>query len=124
MQYRLPYHLQRLSYTVSYKKQKIYMPYPGRFGRGKEMGRGPYEKSGLLRETSIPPLARVHETFEMTFPFEDAVKGEKTRRELLEDELTVSVVLWYLPFGEFDGNEVVFFEEEKMLDLKTEWTWR
>ena len=100
------------------------MPYPGRFGRGKEMGRGPYEKSGLLRETSIPPLARVHETFEMTFPFEDAVKGEKTRRELLEDELTVSVVLWYLPFGDFDGNEVVFFEEEKMLDLKTEWIWR
>ena len=100
------------------------MPYPGRFGRGKEMGRGPYEKSGLLRETSIPPLARVHETFEMTFPFEDAVKGNKTRRELLEDELTVSVVLWYLPFGDFDGNEVVFFEEEKMLDLKTEWIWR
>ena len=100
------------------------MPYPGRFGRGKEMGRGPYEKSGLLRETSIPPLARVHETFEMTFPFEDAVKGEKTRRELLEDELTVSVVLWYLPFGDFDGNEVVFFEEKKMLDLKTEWIWR
>ena len=100
------------------------MPYPGRFGRGKEMGRGPYEKSGLLRETSIPPLARVHETFEMTFPFEDAVKGKKTQRELLEDELTVSVILWYLPFGDFDGNEVVFFEEEKMLDLKTEWIWR
>lgn len=88
------------------------------------MGRGPYEKSGLLRETSIPPLARVHETFEMTFPFEDAVKGNTTRRELLEDELMVSVILWYLPFGDFDGNEVVFFEEEKMLDLKTEWVWR
>jgi hypothetical protein len=107
-----------------YKKQKIYMPYPGRFGRGKEMGRGPYEKSGLLRETSIPPLARVHETFEIIYPFEDLAKADRTRRELLKDELTVSVVLWYLPFGEFDGNEVVFFEEEKVLDLKTEWTWR
>ncbi len=88
------------------------------------MGRGPYEKSGLLRETSIPPLARVHETFEITYPFEDVVKGDKSRRELVNDELIVSVVLWYLPFGEFDGNEVVFFEEEKKLNLKTEWIWR
>ena len=107
-----------------YRKQEIYMPFPGRFGRGKEMGRGPYEKSGILRETSIPPLVRVHETFEITYPFEDVVKGDSSRRELLKDELQVSVVLWYLPFGEFDGYEVVFFEEEKVLDLKTEWIWR
>lgn len=39
-------------------------------------------------------------------------------------ELIVSVVIWYVPFGEFDGNEVIFFEEEKKLDLKTEWIWR
>lgn len=107
-----------------YKSERIYMPFPGRFGRGKEMGRGPYEKSGILRETSIPPLARIHETFEITYPFEDVKKGSKSRRELLKDELNVSVVLWYLPFGEFDGYEVVFYEEEKTLDLKTEWIWR
>ncbi len=100
------------------------MPYPGRLGRGKEMGRGPYEKSGILRETSIPPLTKVHETFEIVYPYEDAKKGDTTRRELLEDELTVSVVLWYVPFGEFDGYEVAFFEEEKKIDLKTEWVWR
>lgn len=88
------------------------------------MGRGPYEKSGLLRETSIPPLARVHETFEVTYPYEDVAKGKDTRRELLNDELNVTVILWYLPFGEFDGNEVVFFEEEKNLDIKGEWIWR
>lgn len=88
------------------------------------MGRGPYEKSGLLRETSIPPLARVHETFELVFPYEDVAGTTGTRRELLKDEVNVSVVLWYLPFGEFDGNEVVFYEEEKTLDLKTEWIWR
>lgn len=110
--------------TVIYNKQKFYMPYPGRLGRGKEMGRGPYEKSGILRETSIPPLTRVHETFEITFPYEDKVAGASTRRELLNDEITVSVVLSYLPFGEFDGNEVTFFEESKVLDLKTEWIWR
>lgn len=107
-----------------YKEQKIYMPYPGRMGRGKEMGRGPYEKSGILRETSIPPLSRVHETFEIVYPFEDVKKGKGTRRELTEDEITVSVVLWYVPFGEFDGYEVVFYEEERQLDLKAEWIWR
>jgi len=75
-------------------------------------------------ETSIPPFGRVHETFEIIYPFGDVAEGDGTRRELLNDELNVTVVLWYLPFGEFDGNEVVFFEEEKDLDLKTEWVWR
>ena len=36
----------------------------------------------------------------------------------MNDELIVSVVIWYMPFGKFDGNEVIFFEEEKKLDLK------
>lgn len=107
-----------------YKEQKIYMPFPGRLGRGKEMGRGPYEKSGLLRETSLAPLARVHETFEITYPFKDVPKGDTTTRELVDDQLKVAVKLWYLPFGEFDGNEVEWFSSEKDLDLKTEWVWR
>jgi hypothetical protein len=103
-----------------YKEQKIYMPFPGRLGRGKEMGRGPYEKSGLLRETSLPPKTRVHETFEITYPFTDG----GTQRELVNDQLQVSVKLWYLPFGEFDSYAVEWFSEEKALDLKTEWVWR
>jgi len=94
-------------------------------GRGKEMGRGPYEKSGLLRETSLPPMKHVHETFEIPFPYTDvAKKGGKKERALVKDEIVVNVTLWYLPFGDFDGYEVVFFEEEKTLDLKTEWVWK
>lgn len=108
-----------------YKEQTIFMPFPGRMGRGKEMGRGPYEKSGLLRETSLPPRAHVHETFEITYPFADAKQSDgSSRRELVDDELKVSVKLWYLPFGEFDSYAVVWFEEEKNLNLKTEWVWR
>jgi len=109
---------------VVYNSQKIYMPFPGRMGQGKEMGRGPYEKSGLLRETSIPALGRKHETFEITYPYEDVEKDGTTTRELIDDELKVTVTLWYLPFGEFDGNQVAWYEEEKNLDLKTEWVWR
>lgn len=106
-----------------YKEQKTYMPFPGRMGRGKEMGRGPYEKSGLLRETSLAPGARVHETFEVSYPVADVKKGDAIRRELAADELKVAVKLWYLPFGEFDGNEVAWYEKERDLDLKTEWVW-
>jgi len=107
-----------------YKEQKIYMPFPGRLGRGEEMGRGPYEKSGLLRETSLPPLRPVKETFEIPFPYVDTTKDGKPYRELAKDEMTVSVKLWYVPFGEFDGNEVLFFSEDKKLELKGEWMWR
>jgi hypothetical protein len=107
-----------------YNDQVIYMPYPARMGRGKEMGRGPYEKSGILRETSLPPLKTVHETFEIPYPYTDAVKDGKKTRELVNDEIVVDVKLWYVPFGEFEGHEVLFFEEEKNLDLKTEWVWR
>ncbi len=89
-------------------------------GKGSEMGRGPYEKSGLLAETSLPPMKHVHETFEITYPYKDG----KKQRELINDELVVSVKLWYVPFGEMDGYEVLWFEEEKKIDLKTEWVWR
>ncbi len=107
-----------------YNNQKIYMPYPGRMGRGSEMGRGPYEKSGLLRETSLPPMKTTKETFEIPYPFKSYEKDGKKTRDLINDEIVVDIKLWYLPFGEFEGHEVVFFEEQKKLDLKTEWKWR
>ncbi|MCD6390084.1 MAG: hypothetical protein J7L69_11790 [Desulfobulbaceae bacterium] len=107
-----------------YNDQRIYMPYPGRFGRGSEMGRGPYEKSGLLAETSLPPMKHVHEKFEIIYPHAVVVKDGKKQHELINDELVVSVKLLYLPFGEMDGYEVLWFEEEKKIDLKTEWVWR
>lgn len=107
-----------------FKEEKIYMPYPGRMGKGEEMGRGPYEKSGLLRETSLPPMRKVHETFEIPFPYKDVEKDGKKTRELVKDEIMVDVKMIYIPFGEKDGNEVVFFSEEKKLELKGEWVWR
>lgn len=102
------------------------MPYPGRFGRGAEMGRGPYEKSGLLRDTCIPPLKKVKKVFEIPFPYADVEKDGTKTRELTADELLVDVKLWYVPFGNFEDDcwNVLFFSEEKKIDLKTEWVWR
>ena len=108
---------------VIYNRQVTYMPHPGRMGRGREMGRGPYEKCGLLRETSLPPWRQVKETFEIPFPYRDVMKNGKKWRELVNDEITVEIKLWYVPYGEFDGNEVLFFNDERKLDLKTEWVW-
>jgi hypothetical protein len=101
------------------------MPYPGRMGRGDEMGRGPYEKSGLIKETSLAPMKTTKASFEIPFPYKDVVdKSGKKSRDLAADELDVAIKLWYVPFGEFDGNEVIFFEENRKLELKGEWVWR
>ncbi len=100
------------------------MPHPARFGRGREMGRGPYEKSGLLRETSLPPLRTVKEEFEIPFPYKKSKKNGKPWRELVSDTMNVDIKLWYVPFGEFDGNEVLFFEDKRPVKLTGEWVWR
>jgi hypothetical protein len=38
--------------------------------------------------------------------------------------ITAEIRLWYVPFGEFDENEVLFFSEDRKLELKGEWVWR
>ena len=109
---------------VVFNEQRIYMPHPGRMGRSREMGRGPYEKSGLLRETSLPPLRKVEETFEIPYPIIKTTKDGKPWRELVSDTMNVDLKLWYVPFGEFDGNEVLFFEDKRDIKLKGDWIWR
>jgi hypothetical protein len=47
------------------------MPIPQQLGRGNRMGRGPYEKSGLVQDSSLPPLRTVSSTYEIFFPFEE-----------------------------------------------------
>ncbi len=82
-----------------FNESKVYMPVPGRRGRGDKMGRGPYEKSGILRDTALPPLKTVTEKFDIFSPFEDVKEGEKTVRKTLANEMTIDVELWYHPFG-------------------------
>lgn len=82
-----------------YKKSIIYMPIPQQLGRGDRMGRGPYEKSGIIRDSSLPPHRKVTEKFEILFPFEDLKEGDKTVRKISAYDMVVDVELWYLPFG-------------------------
>ena len=61
------------------------MPHPARFGVTNQMARGPYEKSGLIRDTSLPPMRTVRERFEIVFPYKDVGSGkEKQKRPTTE----------------------------------------
>jgi hypothetical protein len=83
-----------------FKASRIYMPVPQQLGRGDKMGRGPYEKSGIIRDTSLPPNKPVHEEFEIPFPAEFSKKEGKDVTTILDHEMTVDVELMYQPFGE------------------------
>ena len=85
-----------------FKQSKIYMPIPQQLGRGDKMGRGPYEKSGILRDTSLPPGRTVLESFEIPFPVEEVKKDDKVVRTIKDYDMTVDVELMYLPFGTKD----------------------
>ncbi len=78
------------------KHTRIYMPIPQQLGRGDKMGRGPYEKSGIIRDNGLPPNKPVHEEFEIPFPAE--FKDGKTN--ILDYDMNVDVELTYEPFGD------------------------
>jgi hypothetical protein len=82
-----------------FKESKIYMPIPQQLGRGDKMGRGPYEKSGLVRDTGLPPNRPVHESFEIPFPAKFSKKKGKWSTKILDHDMTVTVELIYKPFG-------------------------
>lgn len=48
-----------------FKTSKIYMPVPQQIGRGDRMGRGPYEKSCIIRDLSLPPHKTIIEKFKI-----------------------------------------------------------
>jgi len=92
-----------------FKEDKIYMPVPQQMGRGDKMGRGPYEKSGLVEDTSLPPGKTVAERFEIYFPMEDG--------KLLTDEYEVSVKLWYLPYGTMNSDPFLWRDETRKVKI-------
>ncbi len=82
-----------------FKQSKIYMPIPQQLGRGDQMGRGPYEKSGIIRDTGLPPDRPVLEKFDIPFPVEEVKQGDTVKRTILDYDMTIDIELMYLPFG-------------------------
>ena len=94
------------------------MPIPQRFGRSDKMGRGPYEKSGIIRDTGLPPNRPVHEEFTIPYP----VKKRGTRKSRITDhEMTITVELWYMPFGKKDDDAFLWRKTTKNVKLHKGW---
>jgi len=79
---------------VVYHDSKIYMPVPHQLGRGDRMGRGPYDKSGILVDWALHPLDEKKEDYRILVPAKD---GKPEAYEYLVD-----IELWYFPFGKKD----------------------
>jgi len=94
------------------------MPVPQQLGRGNRMGRGPYEKSGLVQDSSLPPLRTVTSSYEIFFPFEEKENEDgDTVRVFPSDRLDVEVKLWYLPYGTMDDDAVLWREEKRTVTV-------
>lgn len=104
---------------VFFNGEKIFMPIPQQFGRGDKMGRGPYEKSGLLRDSSLPPHKTVKEEFSIPV-YQETTKDGKVTRSIIANDFTVDVELWYLPYGKKDdpGNAQKWFAESKTMHIE------
>jgi hypothetical protein len=90
-----------------YSGSRTYMPIPQRFGRGDVMGRGPYEKSGLIEETSLPAGVTVTERFDFPSP---GGSGPGKEAKPGAGEIEVAVRLFYLPFGTMDASPFLWRE--------------
>jgi hypothetical protein len=94
------------------------MPVPQQLGRGDRMGRGPYEKSGLVQDSSLPPLRTVTSSYEIFFPFEEKENEDgDIVRTFPSESLDVSVKLWYLPYGTMDDDAFLWREEKRTVKV-------
>jgi hypothetical protein len=99
---------------------RVFMPTPQRLGRGDRMGRGPYEKSGLLQDSSLPPLRTVTTNWDIFFPVEETEDGDEVVRTFPSDSLDITVRLWYLPYGVEDDFAVMWREETRKVKFDAE----
>lgn len=103
-----------------FSREKIYMPVPQQLARGDRMGRGPYEKSGMIEDTGLPPGKEVVERFEIPYPTEELEKDGKTMHVTTAHDLNVEVKLWYLPFGTMEDDPFLWHEYKTTVHISTE----
>ena len=99
-----------------YSESKTYMPIPSQFARGDAMGRGPYDKSGLIEDTGLPVNQTVFEKFEIHLP-EEMESGSGATATGGRD-IEVGVRLFYLPFGQMDVSPFLWHEVVRKIPLE------
>jgi len=101
-----------------FKQSRVYMPVPQQLGRGDKMGRGPYEKSGIIRDTGLPPNRPVLEKFEIPFPVEEVKKDDKVSRNILDNDMIIDVELIYLPFGTVESGKFSWHKVTRKVSIE------
>jgi len=96
------------------------MPVPQRLARGEKMGRGPYEKSGMVADTALHPGKKYKEHFEIYYPVQEKLVDGKTQRSLATDKLKVQVKLRYQPFGPKEKGVFIWRDYEKTVPVTAE----
>ncbi len=99
-----------------YADSRTYMPIPQQLGRGKAMGRGPYDKGGLIEDTGLPVNRTVKERFDIAVP-KDEAGGSGAPANPGRKDVAVSVKLFYLPFGQMDVSPFLWREVVKTVSL-------
>ena len=102
-----------------YADSKTYMPIPSQFGRGQAMGRGPYDKSGLIEDTGLPVNQTVLERFEIPVPADEG-DGSGATTAAGGKDIEVGVRLFYLPFGQMDVSPFLWHEVVQKIPLGDE----
>ncbi|RII28879.1 MAG: hypothetical protein CXR31_03120 [Geobacter sp.] len=93
------------------------MPVPQQLARGDRMGRGPYEKSGIIEDMGLPPGKTVHERFDIFYPLEEVEENGKTITRPQTYDLDIEVKLTYLPFGTPNSDPFVWDEFTKTVSI-------
>lgn len=101
-----------------FKDERIYMPIPALMGRSETMGRGPYDKSGMVRDTALPPHKTTVEKFDVNL-FNVGEKDGKKTYDAVATDFVVDIELWYQPYGKKDdaGNAVMWNKASKKITL-------
>lgn len=84
------------------------MPVPQQFARGNTMGRGPYEKSGMVADTALHPGKKTKEHFEIYFP---TAEGQTS------STMNLKVELWYLPYGNMQSDPFLWKEYTETVEV-------
>ncbi len=82
------------------------------------MGRGPYEKSGIIRDTGLPPDRPVIEKFDIPFPAEFAKKDGKDVTAIQDYTMTIEIELMYLPFGTVESGKFSWHKLTKTVSIE------
>jgi hypothetical protein len=95
------------------------MPIPQQLGKGDKMGRGPYEKSGLVEDSALHPLKTQYIDYDIFFPMAVTEKDGKKVSNIASDTLDLEVKLWYLPYGTMDDDPFLWKDFKQTVKIST-----